>query len=142
MALCTPCSKGCRMLSLTREPNALGAQPTARIRISALPPKGSVPSVATLRQQSKPCSRCTAPANVSIERIAYGVDPVIVLVDDDGEDFSCDSVALVAVQPQLFEQMLAALVDVNLVKALQVRNAVLNAAWPFLRRRDAESLPR
>ncbi len=66
---------------------------------------------------------------------------MVMLVHDNRQDLAGFGIHFVAIEPPLLLHVLAAFVNDDLLKALQVRDAVLNAARPLVRGRDVESGP-
>src|SRR5579883_68028 len=92
-------------------------------------------------RQLRPDTHSAAALDVSVKRIADGVPAVIVLVDNNRQHLARLRIDLVRIQPALFLQVLAALVNHNAAETLQMGDAVFDRAFPFLGWHDVEAAP-
>src|SRR5437588_11986055 len=91
--------------------------------------------------ESKPNPEAAAILNDAVKGVTKGVPAMVVLVDNYGQNFVGDAITFVPVPSGLELEMLAAIVDMDLPIAFEVRDAIFLAANPFLGRLDIESLP-
>ena len=85
-----------------------------------------------------PHAQVAAALNVPVERVAHRIPAVVMLVDDDGQDFARGAIYLVLIVLGLKGHVFAARMNNDPAEAANVCNPVLDTTVPFLGRRGIE----